>query len=163
MKIGFEEQANTKANIIMWISDFPQIESKWWMSGLVTSNAEQNTKDESCRWCIFITNQQMLIAEKFPITRWCCRWCQRRTLGATWVAAPTSTATTSTLQTPSDGDAKRELRLSRPSGLPSSALSTRIRSRPARRSSLCRTAWTWRRRWSGCGFAIGENFPAIRG
>ena len=27
-KIGFEEQTNIKANIIMWISDFGQIESK---------------------------------------------------------------------------------------------------------------------------------------
>ena len=28
-KISFEEQANIKANIIIWISDFAQIESKF--------------------------------------------------------------------------------------------------------------------------------------
>ena len=113
----------------------------------------------SC-WWLFFKDFEVGMSWHFSFLP---RWSPPRTQARTWGATQTSTATVSTLRTPSVGDERRERRSSRRWGSLWSALSTRTRSRPARRSSLCRTASTWRRRWSGSGSAIGENFPAIRG
>ena len=154
MKLSFNKRSK---NFILWQRKTQDL------VGYVKQSLQKNLwgcsySFMSCWWLFF---------KDFEVMSWhfsfLPRWSPPRTQERTWVATQTSTATVSTLRTPSVGDERRERQSSRRWGSLWSALSTRTRSLRARRSSLCRTASTWRRRWSGSGSAIGENFPAIRG